>query len=179
MLALEAARAVAAEAKRLFGRYCQRWEVAGSVRRGRPQVHDLDIVCMPIDMKAWMELGMTAKGLHVSGRYVAGPRNLSLVGRWQVPGGSHKVECQVDINSAHELNWGMMLLSKTGSVEHNIWLASRAKKAGMTFSPYQGIMRDGHVIAGATEEEVFKALGLALVPPEQREMRGTRPAWQS
>ena len=61
----------------------------------------------------------------------------------------------------------------TGSQAHNVRLRGRALRMGLTLNEY-GVFRldGGERIAGATEEDVYAALGLRWIPPEQREDRG-------
>ena len=66
-------------------------------------------------------------------------------------------------------NFGMLLLSRTGSKEHNIKLAARAKHMALHFHPHRGIMRGPDVIASETEDEIFRALDLPFIAPENRE----------
>jgi DNA polymerase (family 10) len=56
-----------------------------------------------------------------------------------------------------------------GSIEHNIKLCSRARAMGMMLSAAQGVIKEGKVIASRTEEEIFKALELEYIRPEDRE----------
>jgi DNA polymerase (family 10) len=77
---------------------------------------------------------------------------------------------QVDIYYASLENWGITLLVRTGSTEHNKKLIAIAKRQGFYFSVARGIEnREGKVIASQTEEELFSALGLRYIPPEERE----------
>ena len=69
-------------------------------------------------------------------------------------------------------NFGCLLLSRTGSVWHNIALCNRATRLGMHWNPYQGIYRDGVCIASATEEDIYAALELDFIPPTAREFDG-------
>jgi DNA polymerase/3'-5' exonuclease PolX len=63
----------------------------------------------------------------------------------------------------------MLLLARTGSADFNIWLARTAKVRALHFNPHQGILRGDQVIASRTEEEIFSALGLPFIRPEDRE----------
>jgi DNA polymerase (family 10) len=87
-------------------------------------------------------------------------------------------DIQVDIFFAHGVerdlltetpsNWGSVLLTYTGPKWFNARLASTARTKGLTFRPYIGLMRDEQIIASATEEEIFKALELPFLTPENR-----------
>lgn len=78
---------------------------------------------------------------------------------------------QVDIRIVPMKSYGAALQYFTGSKAHNIKLRSLAKDQGLKVSEY-GVFRGEKMIAGKTEEEVYKTLGLAWVPPELREDRG-------
>lgn len=84
---------------------------------------------------------------------------------------------QVDLRVVPEESYGAALQYFTGSKEHNIHLRSIAKSLNMKISEY-GVFRGNEKIAGVTEEEVYKALGLIWIPPELREDRGEIEAAQ-
>lgn len=142
-----------------------RCEMAGSSRRRRETVGDLDILATsddPAAVCAWFaaEGGLAevelAGDTKVAGRTVSG---LHLDLRVVAP------EC-----------YGAALQYFTGSQAHNIRLRERAQKRGLTISEY-GVHRGeadakGEIVAGATEESVYAAVGLPWIPPELREDRG-------
>jgi DNA polymerase (family X) len=78
---------------------------------------------------------------------------------------------QVDVRAVPEQNYGAALLYFTGSKAHNISLRSLANERDWKLNEY-GLFSGKRRIAGATEEEVYKKLGLAFIPPELREDRG-------
>jgi DNA polymerase (family X) len=80
---------------------------------------------------------------------------------------------QADLRTVPRESLGAALQYFTGSKPHNIALRDRAIKRGLKLNEY-GLYRndDGVAIAGATEEEIYGALGLAFIPPELRENRG-------
>ena len=75
---------------------------------------------------------------------------------------------QVDVYFAKEETWGILLLVRTGSKEHNIRLCKHAINTGMKLSSEKGLMEDGKVISSKTEEEIFQGLGMDYVKPEER-----------
>ena len=78
---------------------------------------------------------------------------------------------QVDIYFATSSSWGTLLLIRTGSKEHNVFLARRARSLGMELKASgAGLFRNGVRIAGDTEESIFEALGLPYKEPEEREV---------
>jgi DNA polymerase (family 10) len=79
-------------------------------------------------------------------------------------------QVQVDFYAATEKTWGVLLLIRTGSTQHNIKLCSWAKSMGLMLSAKDGVIKNGKVIASQTEEDIFKALCMEYVPPEKREL---------
>jgi DNA polymerase/3'-5' exonuclease PolX len=149
--------------------------VAGSLRRLRPRVGDIDIVCEPRDWLGEHHQALRDRIKAHTRVLTDGQQNLIVT--LAVPGLPDPV--QIDVFFAKprhkELfdevpgNFGMMLLQRTGSKEHNIWLATRAESLGLKFSPYRGILRGNAVIASETEESIFRALELEPIAPERRE----------
>lgn len=78
---------------------------------------------------------------------------------------------QIDLRVIEESSYGAALQYFTGSKAHNIKLRTLAKAKGLKINEY-GVFRGNQKIAGATEEEVYKILGLPWIPPELREDRG-------
>jgi DNA polymerase (family 10) len=140
-------------------------EMGGSGRRWRETVGDLDLlatshepaaVCQRFASEGGLAEIMAAGETKVSGRMASG--------------------LQVDLRVVPPESYGAALVYFTGSKQHNVLLRGRARKLGLTLNEYglfQGAPDDrGLAVAGATEEEVYSALGLAWVPPELREDRG-------
>lgn len=75
----------------------------------------------------------------------------------------------VDLYNTTYEKWGVLLLIRTGSKKHNIILCSRARALGMMLSAKDGVIRDGKVIASRSEADIFKALDMEFVMPEDRE----------
>ena len=98
------------------------------------------------------------------------------------PRGGADAKIQVDLRVVPEESWGTALMYFTGSKEHNVRLRERAKKKGLTLNEY-GLFPDDDeneppqkrgvkAKASKTEASIYKALGVAFVPPEIREDRG-------
>jgi len=153
---LKNAEALAAKVLAVIGPYCERVQVAGSVRRKRPEVHDIDIVLIPKPL----HLASIVKALDPEKALLQGPKLTRLL----VEG------VQVDLYVATPETWGAILLIRTGSPEHNIRLCSIARSRGVKLSAAQGVIKEGRVVASRTEEDIFQALGLDYVPPESREV---------
>jgi DNA polymerase (family 10) len=166
-LSLNQAGKLAAKIVAELAPFCERIEIAGSIRRLRPIVNDIDIVALPLpdQVNALRERVLRnttpiSDGAEIIIARMANGVQLDL---W-IAQRPHK-----DLFTSKPTNWGMLLLARTGSKEHNIWLAQLAQKFGRRFNPHHGIFEQGRCIASATEEEVFGALGLAFIPPEERE----------
>src|SRR5262249_27448344 len=80
---------------------------------------------------------------------------------------------QVDVRTLPRESFGAAMQYFTGSKEHNVAVRQRAVRMGLKLSEY-GLYRveDDSKVAGETEEEVYRTLGLAWVPPEMRENLG-------
>jgi len=74
---------------------------------------------------------------------------------------------QIDLYLADHKTYEPLVLFRTGSSRHNIKLAMLAQKKGMKLS-HHGLVKDEKIVA-RTEEEIFEALGLPYVEPEERE----------
>jgi len=140
-------------------------QVVGSIRRKRSEVHDIDIVLIPQSWM-WNTIIQRLKNTMLADVIKAGPELVTL----KIPRSTLTETIQVDIYKARPETWGVLLLIRTGSKEHNIKLCSRAKSMGLMLSAAQGVIKDGKVIASRTEEEIFAALGLAYVEPKDREV---------
>jgi DNA polymerase (family 10) len=141
----------------------ERIMVVGSIRRRRPEVKDIDIVLIPQPWM-WNTIIQTLKTNWQAEVVEAGQE----LARLKIPTGATSV--QVDIYRARPETWGVMLLIRTGSIQHNIKLCSRARAMNMMLSAKKGVIKDGKIIASRTEEEIFKALGMDFVEPEKREV---------
>lgn len=140
---------------------------AGSLRRGRDTVGDLDILATG---PACAE-GCVAEAVEHVAKY---PPAGTLLAK-----GQNKVSfrmrtgLQVDVRLLPEGSYGAALQYFTGSKMHNVSVRQRALKRGYTLSEYAlARVEDGSFVAGATEEEIYSALGLDWIPPELRENNG-------
>lgn len=134
--------------------------IAGSFRRGRDTVGDLDIlVSARSGCQAIPRFTDDAEVANVLG---AGTTRASVLLRSGL---------QVDLRLLPPASWGAGLLYLTGSKAHSIELRRMAREKGLKISEY-GVYRGRQRIAGATEESVYRSLGLAWIPPELREAHG-------
>ena len=136
---------------------------AGSLRRGRETVGDLDLLVTGPNAEAALE------------RVATYPRVYEILGR-----GVNKTSVklgreglQVDVRALPRESYGAALQYFTGSKEHNVAIRIRAVKMGLTLNEY-GLYHaeSGALVAGESEQEVYRALGLDWIPPEMRENLG-------
>jgi len=139
----------------------KRLQPAGSLRRGKETVGDLDLLAVsdrPEEAaRAFVSLPEVEEVL------AQGPKKSSV----RLSGG-----LQVDLRIVPEESFGAALQYFTGSKAHNIRLRERAVARGWKLNEYGLFDRDGRRLAGETEEGVYEALGLPYIPPELREDQG-------
>lgn len=134
--------------------------VAGSFRRGMETVGDLDILATAKSGKP--VIAHFTRFPEVAKVLAAGTTRATVVLR---------AGLQVDLRVVPEESYGAALYYFTGSKAHNIAVRLIAQKKGLKVNEY-GVFRGPKRIAGASEEEVFAAVGLPFIPPELRENRG-------
>ena len=177
LMPLETASRYARQIVEWLGPYCERVEVAGSVRRGRLMCGDVDLVVIPKREVSRDLLGSVMTGRNLLHEflldYVADPSHrASWRGGENGQGRNLLVQlkgCLLDVFCTTAECWGSMLICRTGSREHNVWLANRAKRMGGQWSPYSGVIADGILQPAPSEEAVYSALGLPWIPPAERE----------
>ena len=139
-----------------------RIEVAGSIRRWKDTVKDIDILATSQDpaavMAAFVKLPQTGRVLS------HGETKSSIITDDGI---------QVDLRVVDEDSFGAALQYFTGSKQHNIKLREMGVRAGLKINEY-GVFREPgeKKIGGAKEEDVYRALKLAFIPPELREDGG-------
>ncbi len=156
--------------------------IAGSIRRARENVNDIDLVVLP---RPGQLQAIKARCKQRCRIVRDGEQNFICAMR--LPGGE---EFQLDIFFAHagraDLldpqpgNFGTLLICRTGSKEHNIKICQAAKAMDMKWQPYAGVIaggywdgesyRGGKIIASETEESIFEALGMKWISPVYREV---------
>lgn len=134
--------------------------VAGSYRRGRETVGDLDFVVAsndpPLAVRSfisapWMEDVLSREG-----------NKATVLTRWEIT---------VDLAVVEPPSYIPALRYYTGSPEHNAALHRRAEDAGLQIGEYE-IVRGGDTLYPKSEEEFFELLGMSYIPPELREGKG-------
>jgi DNA polymerase (family 10) len=134
-------------------------EAAGSYRRGKETVGDLDFLAVARD--AGRVMGHFASYGGLADVLLQGETKMSI----RLIGG-----LQVDLRVVPAESFGAALQYFTGSQAHNIVLRRLAKSRGLKINEY-GVFRGKKSIAGRTEEDVYAALELPCFPPELREAR--------
>jgi DNA polymerase/3'-5' exonuclease PolX len=176
------ALAVAEEIRAVLAPCCSRVMVAGSLRRGRAEVGDVELVYVtrfenrqvPGDMFSWanvalaevevayMEtLGLLARRKNVRGYETYGPKNKLMV--------HCATGVPVDLFATTECCWWNYLVCRTGPAASNIRIAQAAQRRGWQWNPYSvGFSTDDAVHVVGSEEEVFRFVGLPCLEPEER-----------
>ncbi|KIO48611.1 DNA polymerase/3'-5' exonuclease PolX [Nitrosospira sp. NpAV] len=134
--------------------------VAGSFRRMRETVGDLDIIVAATPDSTVMQHFIAYD--EVAETLLVGATRASVI---------LKCGIQVDLRVVTEESYGAALHYFTGSKAHNIAVRQIAQKHGLKINEY-GVYRGKTRIAGESEESVYHAVGLSYIPPELRENRG-------
>ncbi|HIH38512.1 DNA polymerase/3'-5' exonuclease PolX [Candidatus Woesearchaeota archaeon] len=135
-------------------------EIAGSLRRSKETIGDIDLLAASDNPKRAVEAFLT----------IAAPK--ALLGK-----GEKKCSViltsgmQVDLRIVKREEFGAALQYFTGSKSHNIALRNKAIKKGYKLNEY-GLFKRNKRIAGGTEDSIYKKLGMAFIPPEMRENLG-------
>jgi DNA polymerase (family 10) len=138
-----------------------RIEVAGSVRRGRETVKDIDILVTSHTPERVMR---TFVGLPMAAEVLGhGPTRATIL---------HQDGLHVDLRVVEPAAFGAALQYFTGSKDHNVRVREIAVRKGLKVSEYGVFDGQARCIAGATEEDVYAAVGLPWIPPELRENGG-------
>lgn len=175
------AMAVAAELQRALEPFCERIAIAGSLRRRKPFVGDIEILFVPkmeerqADMfttapadlageaiDRMLASGEISKRPNLNGSFSWGAKNKLAIHRSGIP---------VDFFSTSLDGWWVSLAIRTGSKETNLRLTMGANKLGRTLHAYgEGVSsnRGGPSIKALTEDHVFDLCGVLYLEPEER-----------
>lgn len=136
---------------------------AGSLRRGRETVGDLDLLVTGPHATAALD------------KFIALPNVEEVLGRGENKASAKvgREGLQVDVRVLPIESFGAAMQYFTGSKDHNVAIRTRAVKMGLKLSEY-GLFRveDDSLVAGETEAAIYETLGLAWIPPELRENCG-------
>lgn len=138
-----------------------RGEVAGSLRRWKPTIGDLDLVAASRNPKPLMEA------------FVHHPDVVRIAGKGENKSSvelSNGINLQIWVQPPER--FGTLLQFVSGSKDHNVRLRELAQKQGLSLSEQSILRPDGREILCSSEEEVYTNLGLPWIPPELREDRG-------
>jgi DNA polymerase (family 10) len=139
-----------------------RLEFAGSYRRGKESVGDLDLLVTSEDPEAVMD--HFSKLSQIQEIIQRGETKMSI---------RVSDSFQVDLRVVDDASWGAALQYFTGSKEHNVRIRGMAKAIGLKINEYGVFKSDDEScrVAGANEEEIYALVGMPWVPPELREDR--------
>ncbi|MHA1652496.1 MAG: DNA polymerase/3'-5' exonuclease PolX [Candidatus Thorarchaeota archaeon] len=137
-----------------------RIDVAGSLRRRKESVGDIDI------------LVLSERPTDVTDAFVSYPDVSDVLLRGDTKTSIRLTNgFQVDLRLLPIESYGAGLQYFTGSKDHNVHLRSIAQRAGMKLNEY-GLFKGEELVAGAEESEIYQSLGLQFIPPELREDQG-------
>ena len=158
---LREAEATALKIVKCLEPLCSRVAVAGSLRRQKPTVHDIDIVVIP---QAFNWPGIIPNELikQLGAKVV---RNGPDIKQLTID------NTQVDLIRAEPQNWGIRMLRWTGSTAHNIKLCTRAKQLDMKLAVSKGLLdKYDRLIEARDEKKIFEHLKMEYVEPKHREV---------
>jgi len=148
--------------------YCERAEIAGSIRRERPAPNDIDLVVLPSPGHAPA----------IRRRCLRSCPDVRQDGECQllfVLDGGVQIDLwfasarEPDLFQPNPCTFGTRLLLRTGSAAFNAWFAVEAQRRGFHWNPYHGLYAHGRPIMAESEAELFSAIGLPYIPPRDRE----------
>ena len=136
--------------------------LAGSLRRMKETIGDIDV------------LAGSDEPARVMYQFVHGPQVKEIIGQGQTKASVRlKDDVQVDLLVVSDRSFGAALQYFTGSKEHNIKLRSMAIDQGYKLNEFGLFRKDtDELVAGHTEEDIYRTLGVDIMPPEMREDRG-------
>ena len=169
-LDLKEAESLANQVRAVVEVQCEKIEIAGSIRRQKAKVHDVDFVVVAKSDFDWQKINEKLKHLKAKPNCAG---NSVIKAFLPCQGGLF----QVDFYRAKPSTFGIHLLVRTGSADHNMWLAGYAFSKGMRLKYSEGLIKDGVIVAGEDEKGVFAALGLPCPLPPQRETVDNKPVW--
>lgn len=176
-----AALAVAEQLQAMLAPACQRIAIAGSLRRLKPEVGDIELLFVPrlserpdglfdtrlVDVcsevvETLLARGILAKRPNVNGSFTWGERNKMAI---HVPSG-----IPVDLFGTSEENWWVSLVIRTGSKETNLALTTGANKQNASLMAYGSGVKwsDGTITPATSEQHVFEMCGVPYKEPQHR-----------
>lgn len=172
---LEIAQSYARHITEWLAPHCERLEIAGSIRRERPECGDVDLVCIP---KLTQERDILGEIVHRRNHVHHHLVQHAAAGRCKIASGGDREgrlmivqlqKCQLDVYFATPETFATILLCRTGSKEHNILIAQRALDLGGHWKPNEQLTIAGRAIASSFEQQIYDALKLPWIEPRDRE----------
>ncbi|HEY3250890.1 MAG TPA: hypothetical protein VGK25_07205 [Ignavibacteria bacterium] len=162
---LETAKQIADEIINLIGEYCLRIEVAGSTRRGKNSVHDLELVAIPKNLNVLKN----KLGFHLLKTQPANTKNPFMKSGQRYIQFKYNSQ-QVDLFLANEDNWGLIYLMRTGSAEFSAAMLAKWKKVTAGGYSENGYLHtaDGKKVITREEKDFFRLCKMDFVAPEFR-----------
>jgi DNA polymerase/3'-5' exonuclease PolX len=166
---------------------CERINIAGSIRRKSPRVHDIDLVIWPKTQE--VETGQPglfeepAKILlptflfarlaqldwqHDGEDTLTYPRKITLPPPEIIYEEGEIIPVELYICEPDGSNFGALLQMRTGCEDFNKSLATRAQRLNLKYSAGYGIFKGNQRMDDGTEDGIFRALGIEPIPPERR-----------
>jgi DNA polymerase (family 10) len=149
--------------------FCEKIEIAGSIRRLRPECGDIDIVALPHDRNGLESELQTRCTIEKNGEdlIAATLRDGTHLDLWF----ARPQLTTTDMFETRTIpgNFGSVLLCRTGSKAHNIGLVEHAKRLSLRWHPHDGVFHGQDPVAAETEEAIFAALSLPFIDPTDRE----------
>lgn len=151
--------------------FAERLEVGGEIRRRRPEVQRMEMVCIPSYEEEKDLYGNLLARRNRTWREIqrrAEEEGWRLLNASQVSVKFLARDVEVLLFWTEASRWGTALMLSTGPQEHNLWIARYAESRGGKWHPGHGVYMH-HRIIGDSEEAIYGALGLKPIPPDQRE----------
>lgn len=176
-LPLETASVIAQRIRAELEPLCARIEIAGSIRRERPDCGDIDLVCLPKTFPHRKQIidrcGAKCKQLKNGPQYaVFELQNGFQLDLWLAHDGGWSPQEEELFETPRENvppNFGVLFLARTGSANFNAWFATHCKAKGLHFNPHKGVLHGERVLASENEEDLFRVAGLDVIPPTKRD----------